>query len=86
MNATNISQDAIARGEFCKGNRLAGGPNMPRIVQTAIQIANGMAFLHDRGVVHGDLTGGPGLLPLQGVLIRLNLSFAYCSASHRLKD
>ena len=40
-------------------------PNMPVILATAQEIASGMAFLHQHGIVHGDLTGGAVLSPLR---------------------
>ena len=39
-----------------------GQPNWATLLTTAAEIASGMAFLHARGVVHGDLSGGNILL------------------------
>ena len=55
-----MMQEAVNKGLFLdelepNGPRL---PNMDAIYATGAEIAAGMAFLHARGVVHGDLTGG----------------------------
>ena len=55
-------QEAIDKGWFRKERELtlagSGIPDTTRILATALDIAEGVAFLHARGVVHGDLTGG----------------------------
>lgn len=33
-----------------------GGPHLPRILTTALQIATGLQYIHSRDVIHGDLT------------------------------
>ena len=51
-------QEACDKGVF----QVDGAPSAPAILRTALEIAEGMAFLHDRGIVHSDLTGGNILL------------------------
>ena len=55
-------QEAIDKGWFRKERELtlpgSGIPDIRQILATALDIAEGVAFLHERGVVHGDLTGG----------------------------
>lgn len=54
-------QEAIDKGWFRKERELAkagGVPDIDIILAAAQDIAEGMAFLHSRDVVHGDLTGG----------------------------
>ena len=53
-----VLQEASDKGFF----RPEGKPNMAAILNVAAQVADGMAFLHARGVAHGDLTGGNVLL------------------------
>ena len=53
-----IVQEASDKGFF----RAGGQPNLKSIIAAAADVAAGMAFLHGRGVVHGDLTGGNVLL------------------------
>ena len=53
------AQEAIDKGWFrTRRSQLEGGVNMAAVLATAAQVAAGMAFLHARAVVHGDLTGG----------------------------
>ena len=53
-------QEAIDKGWFRKERQLIAPnrPDMETILASARDIAEGMAFLHARDVVHGDLTGG----------------------------
>lgn len=51
-------QEASDRGYFIKD----GTCNVEAILWVARDVASGMAFLHERGVAHGDLTGGNVLL------------------------
>lgn len=53
------AQEAIDKGWFrTQRSQLEGGVNMAAVLAAAAQVAAGMAFLHARAVVHGDLTGG----------------------------
>ena len=55
-------QDAVDRGWFRETCSIVTGvPNVRSILETIRDIAAGMAHMHDRGVVHGDMTGAlPG--------------------------
>ena len=46
------------RGVFKLQMSPSAPPDVPVILTTATEIASGMAFLHEHGIVHGDLTGG----------------------------
>lgn len=55
-------QTAIERGLLrADANRSDSPPNLPLVLALAAQIAEGMAFLHARDVLHGDLCGGAAL-------------------------
>lgn len=52
-------QEAIQRGAFLTPPaHLSAKPNVRTLLTTAAEIASGMAFLHSRGITHGDLSGG----------------------------
>ena len=54
-----LVQDAVDRGWFReKCSIVTGVPDMRSILETIWDIAAGMAHMHRRGVVHGDMTGG----------------------------
>lgn len=53
-----VIQEASDKGLFLRD----GTPDMRAILSVAHDVAAGMAFLHERGVAHGDLTGGNVLL------------------------
>ncbi|CAL5218358.1 g20 [Coccomyxa viridis] len=55
-------QEAVDRGVFKLQMSPSAPPDVPVILTTATEIASGMAFLHEHGIVHGDLTGGNVLL------------------------
>ena len=58
------AQEAIDKGWFHAERTLVGGsgaPNLATILATAAEVAEGMRFLHERNVLHGDLTGGARL-------------------------
>ena len=57
-------QDANDRGWlFDKAaNGRAEGPNIRAITTCALEIAQGMAYLHEKGCLHRDLTAGNVLL------------------------
>ncbi|KAK9834124.1 hypothetical protein WJX81_000060 [Elliptochloris bilobata] len=55
--------DGIDRGLFRNvPSTVDGAPNCARIMSAAADVAAGMAYLHARNVLHGDLTGGNVLL------------------------
>jgi serine/threonine protein kinase len=50
-------QDAIDRGALMtEPCRASGGPFLPAILATALEVASGMAALHRQDTVHGDLS------------------------------
>jgi len=55
-------QEAIDKGWFRKGRDLtrpgSSVSDTEAILAVALDVAEGMTFLHARDVVHGDLTGG----------------------------
>lgn len=51
-----LLQDGVLAGWF--KTALDGPASLPVVVGTATEIASGMAFLHSRGIVHGDLSSG----------------------------
>ena len=51
-------------------------PNLPLVLSLAAQIAEGMAFLHARDVLHGDLCGGAALEALRATWL-----LAWCRIS-----
>ena len=58
-----VSQAAVDRGCFrVRRATKDGPPALPVILAAAAEIAAAMAYLHGRGVVHGDLAGGNVLL------------------------
>lgn len=60
-------QEAVDKGWFRKERDLtrpgSGVPYIDQILAVALDIAEGMAFLHAQDVVHGDLTGGADIFP-----------------------
>jgi len=60
------AQEAIRRGAFLRQpSSLKGKCNLAMVLATAAEIAAGMAFLHARGIIHGDLSGGAAPRPPQ---------------------
>lgn len=51
-------QEAILKGAFLEGRRPGAGPDIKAVVSAALEIAMGMAYLHGRDLIHGDLNGG----------------------------
>ena len=49
-------QDAVSKEWFRSCPK--GPANMSTVLSVASQIAAGMSYLHDRGIVHGDLSSG----------------------------
>ena len=47
-------QDAIDKGSF-RNSADNGAPQMPQILETGLEVACGMAYLHQHDIVHGDL-------------------------------
>eukprot|EP00887_Chlorella_sp_A99_P004652 scaffold4.g4652.t1 len=54
--------DAIDRGWLLRDRGLSSGPNPAAVVQTALDIASALSYLHSRDIVHADLTGRNVLL------------------------
>lgn len=63
------------------GSRAEHAVRMDAILSTALEVANGMSYLHARSIVHGDLTGSNVLL--QECLVR---PFAWRRACPKLWD
>lgn len=53
-----FQQEAVDKGWFRTSPCFKSPPKLDIILATAHQIATAMGFLHDRNVIHGDLTGG----------------------------
>jgi len=51
-------QEAVDRGIFRQRRSPTALPDVPVILATAQEVASGMAFLHEHGIIHGDLAGG----------------------------
>ena len=63
MSHIHALQDAIDRGWFrTEPSRLTGKPKIRTIVAVALEIAQGMSYLHGKKVLHSDLTPGNVLL------------------------
>ena len=48
--------------ELKPGSDIQPGARMDAVLSTAMEVANGMMYLHARSIVHGDLTGANVLL------------------------
>lgn len=57
-------QSAIERGTFtrCKVGKEPGPPDVAAVLVAAEQLTRAMAYLHDKGIIHGDLCGGNVLM------------------------
>ena len=64
------TQNGIDRGWFQaeKATHGRGRPALPVLLHTARTIAAGMAYLHSRDIIHGDLCGGNVLLTVTDAL------------------
>lgn len=58
------AQDAVEQGWFLRGGAPDADPNMAAIKTAALQIATGMAYLHGRDLIHGNLNSGGFLILL----------------------
>ncbi len=60
---------------------LSAKPNVRMLLTTAAEIASGMAFLHSRGIIHGDLSGGqpPPDIPHLSAIISCRLASCHSS-------
>ena len=54
-------QEAIIKGSFLEGRKPGAAPDIKAVVSAALEIAMGMAYLHGRDLIHGDLNGGQHL-------------------------
>lgn len=54
----SCAQDAILRGCFLEGRHAGNAPDVKAVVSAALEIAMGMAYLHGRDLIHGDLNSG----------------------------
>ncbi len=59
-----------------------GHPRMSSILRACSEVADGMAYLHARGIVHGDLTGSNVLLQSNEVGCYPSLEKSYSLAVH----
>jgi serine/threonine protein kinase len=66
---TWIVQEICALGTLteycCKHKRTMlqdNSPDMPRVIQMLLEIASGMCYLHERGILHGDLSANNVLI------------------------
>jgi len=57
-------QLAMDKGSFRAGSLAGGSPNLGRILTVALQVASAMAYMHVRGIHHGNLTPSNVLLAL----------------------
>ena len=58
-----FEQDANGRGWFrTEPSMSKGKPDMSIILPTALELAEGLEFLHEQGILHGDLSPGNVLL------------------------
>ncbi len=55
-------QDATLKGCFLEGKQPGAPPDIKAVVSAGLEIAMGMAYLHGRDLIHGDLNGGTHIL------------------------
>ena len=53
-------QDAVSKEWFRSCPK--GPANSATVLAVALEIAAGMSYLHDRGIIHGDLSSGEPIL------------------------
>ncbi len=61
------------KGSFLEGRKPGAVPDIKAVVSAALEIAMGMAYLHGRDLIHGDLTGGEHQLQRVKLLLLLLL-------------
>lgn len=54
--------NALKEGRFREGGELEGRPMMCAVLETALEVARGMQYLHSHDVLHGDLSSNNVLL------------------------
>ncbi len=57
-------QDAVQQGWFLKRGVAGSPPDMMAVRTAALQIATGMAYLHGRDLIHGNLNAGLSYAPI----------------------
>jgi serine/threonine protein kinase len=76
------AQDAIDKGWFREQPTIDAPPSLRIILETAQQIASAMTYLHAKGIIHGDLTGG-ARAPAAGLRMRkLRPAHAHAPCMH----
>ena len=74
-----LLQDANDRGWFrTEPSRTKGKPDMSIILPTALELADGLGYLHEQDILHGDLSPGNVLLADEpgaphGFTVKVNL-------------
>lgn len=77
------AQEAIQRGAFLTPPaHLSAKPNVRTLLTTAAEIASGMAFLHSRGITHGDLSGGGPPHDMSRLSLVISCLLASCFCPH----
>lgn len=71
-------QDAIDKGRF-RNMADNGAPQMAQILETGLEVAHGMAYLHQHDIVHGDLVRP---CPVDSSLMCRILVSTACSGVH----
>lgn len=54
--------NAIDKGWLRQALSLTAGPSLSAVLNTAFEIATAMEYLHEQGILHGDLNGNNVLL------------------------
>ena len=58
----DVLQDAIDGGFFTTPESSPSQPQMSRIVETAMQIASAISYLHTQNIIHGSINGASIML------------------------